>query len=254
MTQPGSAYRPPPAPIPFAGRGKAIEGAAAFLALQTQPLLRRKIGKRLLTIPRIAGMTAFQLLVSWWGNVHFSFSLFGGVGVRSSHDPSQEIYALFVWLPLAVYQRVQRWREEKRGAEPHTFWAGDGHWYSFIPLPDKYVDMLVDPLVAFLAGLVVARLGFGILGFWTCVSACSLFVVEKIRYADARNKKDDLGDMDKEARWNANYMRNKPKGGQSEALAGGAVIPTGNDAEIEAQIERRRMEKLMNTGVDNEIR
>jgi hypothetical protein len=254
MAHPGSAYA---APRPPRGGGIALmERMAEKLALLSAVPLRWDMGIDRLSKATLAYMTLFWLLMSWWGNVHLSFSMFGGLRVQSGNDASLKSYALLVWLPLAVWQHVRWICKEKRGTEPHTWWAGDGHWYSFIPLPDKYIDMLIDPAVAFLAGLLLSRLGYEVLGFWICVSACALFVSEKIRYSEVRKRQRELGNMDKEARWDATYIREKPKGGQGNAGAGVAVITTGNDAEIQAQLERRRMQKLMENpeGGDNEIR
>jgi hypothetical protein len=254
-TQTRSAYATPPPPVPFQGAGDTALGIAMLLSLPVRVMLRRHIGLHLLKKRYLAGMTALLLLASWMGNLSLSFSLFGGLRAQSADDLSLWYFTLFVFLPLGIWQLVQRMSEEKRGVEPHTYWAGDGWWYSFVPLPDKYVDMLIDPLVAFIAGALLRyRLGCGLLGLWVMIGAFCLLLVEKTRYAQALEHRRDRRNLIKEAGWDAGFLRGGGAG-QGEATPNGASIPTGNDAGLQAQIEKRRMEKLMqNPGVDNEIR
>jgi hypothetical protein len=252
-----SAYAVGAPPAIFAQSKQTALGLINQLALIDRVPLRLRIGLNLLRKSYLIGMTLFMLLVSWIGNLHVSLSMFGGIGVRSDDDTSLRNYALFVFLPLGIWQHVQRLREEKRGTEPHTYWGGDGWWYSFMPLPDKYVDMLVDPLVGFIVGgLMRYRLGCGLLGLWVMVSAVCLFLVEKIRYTQALEHRRDRNDITMEAEWDAGFLRNRPNGGSGRNSGGTAAsIPTGNDEGLLAQIEKRKLEnewaEKTNPGVDN---
>jgi hypothetical protein len=70
-------------------------------------------------------------------------------------------------------------------------------------------------------------------------------------YRQALRHRRDRRNLDKEAQWDIKLSRDSNVR-RGEANTAAAVIPTGNDAEIEAQIARRRMEKLaQNPGVDN---
>lgn len=254
--EPRSRYATPAPPMPFEGLGDKVMGVLTLTSLFSLVALRTKVGIRLLKKTYIAGVVILSLFFSWLGNVHLSLSLFGGLGVRTDDDNSLRNYALFVFLPLAGRQHLMRLAEEKRGEEPHTYWVGDGHWYGFIPLPDKYIDMLIDPFLTVVAGALLRyRLDCGLLGLALMISGCSLFVVEKMRHTQAVEHRRDRGDLTKEAEWDAREMRN-PRGGDGQKSGGAAAtIPTGNDDELRAVIEKRKLENSWDTeGENNDVR
>lgn len=253
-TKQRSSYAPPAPPMPFEGLNDKGYGILLLISLLDLVPLRTDIGLGLLKITYLAGIVVLSFVFTWLGNLHLSLSLFGGLGVRTDDDMSLLIYIFFVFVPRFIWQRVQRLREEKYGVEPHNYSFGNGRWYGFIPLPDKYLDMVVDPLVSFIVGgLLRYRLGCGLLGLAVMVSAVALAAVEKMRYARALQHKRDRRDIEKEAANDADEMQNRPRGRQSAVTA--ATIPTGNDDELRAVIEKRKSENSWDReGENNDVR
>ena len=235
-----STFEPPAPAVPFNTVADKVLGVPT---LSVRLALRTDVGLRLLRKSYLLSVTGLMLLVSWIGNLHVSLSLFGGAAFRSDNDESLFWYALLVFLPLGAWQHIMRLREEKRGVEPHTYSGGDGWWYGFLPLPDKYCDIVIDPLVCFLVGAVLAyRLGCGLLGWWLMVSAACLLAAEIMRYTQAQERRRDRSDLKKEAEGDGRAMRNRLHDDGMKHGGAGATIPTGDDDELKARIAKNKLE------------
>lgn len=235
-----SAFKVGDFPTPFAKTGQTVKSLSVPLSLPSQLPLRRNIGLGLLSKTNLFLVFVGQLAVSWFCNVHFSFSLFSGASMANSGDYSLVYYAVFVFLPLGAYQHMQWLAKEKCGEESHFYWKGDS-WLTFLPLPPKYLD-LCDPALAILTGLVLRyRLGCATtLGLWLMISGLAFFIVERSVYRQALDDYRRKRGQVQESEWAAHMIRPSRKQPEQRSSGNGDGIATGSDASLEAQIESRR--------------
>lgn len=230
-----SAYKVGEHPAPFQGTREAVKGIASVLALMPQLLLYRGQGLNIVSKPRIIGLTLFLLGASWLGNLMFSFSLFGGFRFGEGNDVSLLLFALFVLLPLGLWENSKRLREERRGAKHiHTWWPGDPR-LDFLPVSENLLRMAVNPAVCFIGGAFLRyELGARLLGFWLMVSGFALLLVEWTIWRQSLEHGREVLDRTEEAGWEAQILRPRTEGTAAEGIA------TASDAGLEAEIERRR--------------
>jgi hypothetical protein len=109
------------------------------------------------------------------------------------------------WLALAVFEHFKRLDEEKRGVEPHNFWQGDSRLglKEFLPLKPRIIAVAVEPGIAFLAGAVLRRLGFSMLGWVVIASSLFLAISEWRLSRQTIDHRRDQRDLGKEAQWEA---------------------------------------------------
>jgi len=226
-----------------------VLGVASHAALPLMLLERRNVGLHRLRKVSLAGTAFCMQAASYLCNLHISFSLFSGIGMKSGDDMSLTAFTLFVFVPLGIWQRVKRLHEEKLGKEPHTYWHGDG-WWDFLPFQQKYLDMLVDPLVAFIGGALLRyRLSCGLLGAYFMLAAIALVFVEKAHYDQKIEHYRTSRNLMKEAEWDAQMLSQTEKHRQNSAgVTNATSIPTG-DAGLADQIEKRRRELMNDRGV-----
>lgn len=232
----------PETPMPFKGATENAIGIIGLLADTVRMPLHVNIGIDRLTKTRLAVSTGAMMLVSAVGNLHVGLSLFNGVNVHFDKDTSLRNYTLVVYLGGGVWQRMKRLREEKLGTEPHTYWPGDGRFYNFIPLKRQYIDLLIEPMVTFIAGAVCRyELGWGLLGLWLMAGAVALCITEKMWQSEMLKFRHTHNNIAKEALWWAEYERNRPKGAVAkEDVASSVTVPTGNDETLDALIEKNK--------------
>jgi hypothetical protein len=238
-----SAFKVGEHPVPFRQTQETVKGLASLIALMPQMLLYDRLGLNLVSKARIIGLVVFLLGASWFGNLMFAFSLFGGLRFASANDNSLRTFAFFVMLPLGLWQNRQRLREEKRGdAHINTWWPGDCR-LAFLPISEKLLRLCVNPLTPFITGAFLRyRLGAGILGLWLMISALALFIVEwSVWRQSLEHGRDVLDRMDEAAR-DAEMLR--PAKRQETNQNG---IGTGSDADLAAEIERRRKQATNDT-------
>lgn len=234
----------PESPMPFKSTADKALGITRLLALSVFIIMRVNIGLDRLSYSQLAAVTALMLVASGFGNIHFGFSLFSGLQVLHGSDNSLFYYAFLV-LWLGIWQRRKRLQEEKRGTEPHTYWPGDGRLYGFIPLERKYIDMLVEPALVFLAGAVLRyRLGCGLLGLWLMASAVALCITEKMWQGEENKFIRTRNNLRKEAEWEAKHERMRPKGTavKNDGAQSSVTIPTGNDDALAALIKKNKQD------------
>lgn len=230
----------PESTMPLNGTMGKLGAVVGLMDKSVRLLLRRGIGLDLLRISSLIAVLIMMLMVSGIGNIHVGFSLFGGLGIHYDADTSLRNYAFLVFA-LGLWQRRKRLREEALGTEPHTCWPGDG-WFDFIPLPQKYIGMCVEPAVTFIAGALLRyRLSFGLLGLWLMASAAAFCITEiawnRQKQAFVRTHKN----LSKEAQWWAEYERTRPKGAvANDGGASGVTIPTGNDEALTDLIAKNK--------------
>lgn len=231
----------PENPMPFKNTTENARGIMQLMSLSVRVPLRRNIGLDMLKKSQLACSAGLMLAASAFGNIHFGFSLFGGVQVAHGSDNSLLFYAFLV-LGLGFWQRYKRLQEEKAGTEPHTFWPGDGWLYDVLPLERKYIDMAVEPALVFLTGALLRyRLDCGLLGLWLMASALAYFATEKMWQSQMQKFVRQHKNIGIEAKWWAEYERTRPKGTPvKNAAASSVTIPTGNDDTLGALIEKNK--------------
>ena len=221
--------------VPFRQTQETLKVFASILALIPQLPLYSDLGLNLVSKPRLIGLTVFLLGMSKLGNLMFSFSLFGGFQFASGNDWSLAFYALFILLPLGLWQNRERLMEEKRGDKPVNSWWPGVPRLSFLPLPEYVIRMGVNPGACFIAGAFLHyEVGAGLLGLWLMLSALALFIVEWTVRRQTVQHGRDLRDRMDEGERDAAMMRPSPR----EEKAGG--IATSSDAGLAAEIEKRR--------------
>ena len=200
-----------PSPFDIGAGGAPVGGLSArsknFAALAALPVrlpLRKNVGFRNLSWSNIAVVFFAMLALHWFDNAHFGlFTLFGG-GVLYGNHTALRNYAL-IWLALAIFEHYQRLTEEKHGAEPHNFWQGDSRFglEEFLPLSAKVIAYAVEPGLAFLAGALLRRMGFSMLG-WVVIASSVCFALSEWRLSRQKiDHRRDRRDLDKEAQWEA---------------------------------------------------
>ena len=212
---------------------------AALAALIVRLPLRKNVGFRNLSWSNIIVVTLALLGLQSFDNLHFNpFALLFGGGVIYGNHTAIRNYAL-VWAALAIFERYQRISEEKRGIEPHNFWQGDSRFglKEFLPFSQKVIAFAVEPGLAFLAGAVLRRVGFSLLGWIVIVSALCFGVSEWRLYQRVKEDRRDKRDLGKEAQWEADLANESA--GRYEAAQDPEPIQTGIDG-LEGEIENRR--------------
>jgi hypothetical protein len=224
--------------VPVGGQKARYNRFTALGALPTQLLLRMLLGLDVVSVENIVLVTAALLALQAWDNIHFSFwSLLGG-GVMWGDHISVFFFAI-AWVMLALFERFQRLEEEKQGTEPHTLSKGVSRFgvQDIVPLSEKAICEGVEPGLAFLAGAVLRRLGFSMLGWiFICSSVCWALTEWRFYHQEKRHIRD-LRNLDKEGRREAELT--KPVAYRSGS--GSETLHTGIDG-LEPEIENRRRE------------
>ncbi len=195
------------------GRWSARGGdAAALAALIVRLPLRKLVGLRNLAWGSIAVVAGSMLALQWFDNVHLSFSLFFGGGVFYGNHTSLRNFAL-AWLALALFERFKRLGEERRGDEPHTLSPGVSRLglAEFLPFDAKVIAVGVEPALGFLAGAVLRRFGFSMLGWVVIVSSICFALTEWRLYQQTKEHRRDLRDLAKEGVWESDLMSDRPE-------------------------------------------
>jgi hypothetical protein len=234
-------------PSPFdIGAGGAPLGAlkarggnfAAISALIVRLPLRDKPGFRLLSWSNIAVVFLAMQGLQVWDNIHFSlFTLFGGGVVYGDH--TSLFYFAFLWLALAVFENFKRLDEEKRGVQPHNFSPEESRFdlAGFLPLSPKVIAIAVEPGLAFLAGAILRRLGFSMLG-WVIIGSAFCFAFSEWQFFEqVREHRRDLHDIGLEAQWEAGLANTSAA--RQDGIENSEPIHTGIDG-LEREIENRR--------------
>ncbi len=214
----------------------------SFAAVGAMPVrlpLRKNVGLRQLGWHDIVVVFLGLLALNWWSNVHFSmWTLLGGGVVYDNHAALRN-FAL-AWAALAVFERLKRLDEEKRGAQPHTYSPGVTRLglHEFLPLSPKVIAVAVEPALAFLSGAMCRRLGFSMLG-WVIIASAVCFSISEWRvFEQLKEHGRDIGDMGLEAQWEADLMK---QNGERKAWHGDGQtsgLATGIDG-LEGSIGKR---------------
>jgi hypothetical protein len=197
---------------------------AALAAMIVRLPLRALVGLRNLSWGAIAFDTVGMLALQWFDNVHFSFSLFFGGGVFYGNHTALRNFAI-LWLGFAIVERFKRLDEERRGEEPHTLSPGVSRLglAEILPLEPKIIAVAVEPALGFLAGAVLRRFGFSMLGWVIIVSSVCFSLTEWRLYQQTKEHRRDLRDLAKEGVWESDLMDDKPQpfnaGHSSDALS-----------------------------------
>ena len=214
----------------------AITALATLPALTVMVFMRQKVGWDKLTYGSMYGM-AFVLYVL----------------NTISHEGRSLMYFGQAFLVAGLWQRRERWKDLVHGEPWHTFSHGVS-WFEFLPIRQDLVYRVVDPALAFLAGLVLRKLGFSSLGLWVMFSAlCFQLVEQRVYEMRLRRELDAHNDLI-ESRVQAESVAQWDGQGDAKApsLRATCGIATGVDASLQAQIARRK--KQAAAGAAGEVR
>ncbi len=211
--------------------GKAL-GLAVVLALPVMLPLRWLMGKRVLSYGALAASTMLMLAVSWVANLPW----FGG------SDASLLWYAL-AFLVFGIIEHRKRVQELKRGEPVVTFSHGESR-FTFLPLPEAFIGF-VDAPIGFLAGALLHYRLHLLLGLWFMAGSVAFLIVQIAVYRRADERRDDYVDTMLIAEMQSGAMSDlvgrKNSLARGEVTGGGeASIATGADAQLAAEIEKRR--------------
>lgn len=210
-------------------------GIAMLLALSAMVFMRRKVGLRKLGVGTLVSMTLSMLVASWFHNLHFSFL----GGISSGSDDSLFYFALAA-LGIGLWGRRKRKEEIRRGEPGHTFSHGVT-WFDFLPIREDFIYRFVDPAVVFLAGAVLHKLNLA-LGSWLMAAGIAFAIVEHAVYAKGEEQFFNDLDTNLEAQLRAGIMSRFANHEAAPLMRGGeeTSIATGADAQLAAEIEKRR--------------
>ena len=225
---------------------------AAHAALLVRLPMREKVGLGNLSWGAIGSVTVGMLALQWFVNIHLSlYSLFGG-GVLYGDDTSIRNFAL-VWLVLAAWEHRKRIEEEREGTEPHNHWPGISRLglSDFLPLTPKVIAVAVEPALGFLAGALMRRLGFSMLGWMIIVASVCFCLSEWQVYQQAKQHRRDMRDIAKEGDWEAELMKDaaEQKKNADHHSGEASALATGVDG-LEGSIENRRRERAGHSAAD----
>jgi hypothetical protein len=214
-------------------------GMGIAMLLATSPILfmRIKAGIRILAKSTLFAMTFCMLVFSWISNLHFS--LLGGI---SSGDDWSLVLLAIASLFKGFWERRKRKEEIRRGEPEHTLSHGRT-WFSFLPIREDLIERFVDPAVTFILGAVLHKLGLA-LGSWLMVTAVAFAIVERAVYLKGEDQFFNDIDTGIEAKLRAQVMTHFASQEAAPSLRRadetGASIATGADAQLAAEIEKRR--------------
>lgn len=231
----------------FKGWQDMALGICMLVALTVMVFMRRRIGLRKLRKDYLFGTALVMVAVNWTGNLRFS--LFGGM--QSDGDTALRNYAFF-FLAVGLWARYQRWQELRRGELTDSTRSHGVTWFDFLPLREDRIYLIVDPLVALLAGLLLRyRLGFGLLGLWVMLAAVAFRIVEKAVHERSIDRDLDILDGFLEARGGAAIMQHFQQAKPPLATGEATGLATGADAHLAALIAKRKEEKT-DSGVNHD--
>jgi hypothetical protein len=221
------------------GQGEGIALAIARTVMVCGIRKPQTIGYEMLPLGGMVKTTLILLAVSSVLNFPLVTWLVGNQIARGD-DTSLRIFAL-AFLSVGLALRQQRKREKFDANRPHRLDPGIS-WFTFLPIRQDYAYRFVDPGVAFVAGaLLRSRLGCPLLGLYWMVAAGALAVFEWELHQRTEQHDWQIGDGPKEAARDAEVI--KTMTGRDAKASAETAIPTGMDAKLAADIERRQKER-----------
>jgi hypothetical protein len=208
-----------------------IGAAIAFTAcFPVMPLLRRKLGYRFISLPRLLIM----LVVLWVAGTFFAFSSIG-----------RNIWLLYLFalafLVAGIVERQLRWNDIKKGIPWHSRSRGISWFQKILPLSDSVVKRFVDPAAVFIVGLLFAFVLQPLLGYYLLLAAVCMFAWEAYDYQRSidlmLDQLDALVDSEVISENVEYYQQPSPRQRPLDETAG---IPTGVAPDLQAALERRR--------------
>jgi hypothetical protein len=203
---------------------------AFTVCFPVMPLLRRKLGYRFISLPRLLIM----LVVLWVAGTFFAFSSIG-----------RNIWLLYLFalafLVVGIVARQLRWNDIKKGIPWHSRSRGISWFNSFLPFSDSVVKRFVDPASVFIVGLLFAFVLQPLLGYYLLAAAVCMFAWESYDYQRSidlmLDQLDALVDSEVISENVEYYQQPNPRQRPLEETAG---IPTGVAPDLQAALERRR--------------
>jgi hypothetical protein len=211
-------------------------GIAMVLATSEILWMRTGQGLRIVAKATLFAMTFLMLVWSGFGNLHFSFL----GGFTSGDDWSLVLFAI-ASLFKGFWERRNRKAEIRRGEPIHTLSHGVT-WFDFLPLRQDLVERFVDPGVSFILGAFLHKIGF-VLGSWLMVTSVAFAIVERAVHLKGEDRFLDDIDTGIEAKLRAHVMSSfgsKEAAPMRHSENIGGSIATGADAQLAAEIEKRR--------------
>ena len=220
--------QPPQREPSFSEKMQMMENLMVFPALTVMVLLRKNLGYRLLSPPRICGM-AFLLFV---------------VGALATNTPNHEALQVFAGLVFffGIGQRVHRWNDARRGIRQHSYYIGDSR-FEFKRMPaflrrNRRFTRFFDPLACVIGGVLLLELCRP-LGLWLVFSGLALRVLESQVQRRSQNRDLDTLDSMIESEVQEEVVEHYAMRihNQTDRTVNG--IPTGCAADIQKTILRR---------------
>jgi hypothetical protein len=233
--------------VPLGQSSARSRNLVALTALIVRLLLREEVGYRLLSWSNIIVIFLALQVLQWFDNVHFGlFTLFGGGVIYGNHTAL--FYFGVAWAALFIWEHFKRLDEEKQGRQPHTFSPGKSRFglQEILPWNPKIIAVAVEPGLAFLAGAVMRRLGFSMLG-WVFIASALCFALAEWRFfQQSKEHRRDLDDIGLETRWEADLMKQSTDRKPEPDPAATPGLATGIDG-LEDSIGKRRQERVSET-------
>ncbi len=230
-----------------------FNGLMLLASLTVMVFARRKVGFRLLQPTRLIGMAAVVLFFAYFC-FHAPVAPFGmapgGMYQPNAAPPPAAIgngviltiYAIGL-VAFGLIQRRMRWNDICKGVRWHTYSTGLSY-FEFLPFSTYVVHRFVDPVVCFVAGMIVGMFSTP-LGMWIMFSAVALGFVEQATFQKALERDLDVLDSMFESEVQGEVVQhfdggNGPASQKPLNLADTAGIPTGLAPDIKRQIAIRQ--------------
>lgn len=208
-------------------------GIAFTICLPVMVFLRRKMGYRFISLPRLMIMAAILFVIATLG-------AFLPIGAN--------IYFLYIFLllflVLGFIERRLRWRDIKRGINWHSRSRGISWLNKLLPtVPDSVMKRFIDPAVVFVVGLLFLFFIQELTGIYLLIAALMMFAWESYDYDRSINlmldQLDNLIESEVMSK-NIDYYGQDGRPLPARPLEETAGIPTGISPELTSAIARKQ--------------
>jgi hypothetical protein len=214
---------------------KIVQTLAVFPAITLMVFIRQKIGFRMLKPSRLIAVAIFIMFID-------------GLCSTFGHQTGM-LFTEFPWVMLGFgfYQRHRRWKELGRGELLHTQSPGISY-LERLPLPQFLLEQrriyrFVEPLLCFIAAMIIGVFISRPLAQWIAFSSFALFIFEQTLYEKALEHEleelDGLITAEVKAKIAEHYSGTQTDQEQL-TLEQSAGLPSGVSKDIQKQIQLRR--------------
>ena len=218
-------------------------GISSLCSLPVRLPLRKDTGYRELSLGRLVGITGLLWGLNEIGNWHVGVPLIGNIGA-AQHTESLRNFG-FGFLGYGLWERHRRWKDLLAGKLWHTRSRGVSRCEFLMPMIRR--DLIyrnIDPAVGFVSGLMLRKLSFSGLGLFVMFSSVCWRLLEERAHEIGLDTDLDVVDGLVESKVQGETLAYFEGQGEVKArsLSETGGIATGVDANLEAQIARRKKE------------